>query len=92
MEVAIDRNRQLRRETKQVTVKNNTFLKRDRQINPQVYPVMIPNEGLLSPSIQLREFKFGCPFSLTLNHCGRRGPHTYVSTIFKKQKKKKSLF
>ena len=38
MEVAIDRNRQLRRETKQITAKNNTFLKRERQINPQIYP------------------------------------------------------
>lgn len=30
MEVAIDRNRQFRRETKQVTAKNNTFLKTDK--------------------------------------------------------------
>ena len=39
MEVAIDRNRQLRRETNQITAKNNTFLQRERQISPQVYPV-----------------------------------------------------
>lgn len=42
MEVAIDRNRQLGRETKQVIAKNDTFLKRNKQIKKTIILGMIP--------------------------------------------------
>lgn len=42
MEVAIDRNRQLGRETKQVLAKNDTFLKRNKQIKKTIILGMIP--------------------------------------------------
>ena len=42
MEVAIDRNRQLGRETKQVIVKNDAFLKRNKQIKKTIILQMIP--------------------------------------------------
>lgn len=57
---------------------------------------MKPNEGLLSPSIQLREFKFGYPSSLTFKKQKKKNPSFKLSTIFKdfvgNMKKKETFF
>lgn len=50
---------------------------------------MIPNEDLLSPSIQLREFKFDYPSSLIFKSLWEKGSPYLCLHHFQEAKKKK---